>query len=117
MGLTVGSTSQTVMPAGSQVGQTLPLLISNSTTYRAANGDLLYAVFVGGGALDLVTGDVRFSGKEIIQARYAARSQSGCRMNARIGSLKCFCFNSCGGGATSAGSKGTGSMNLTPFFL
>src|SRR5215831_10179179 len=65
LGLTVGSTSQTVVPAGSQVGQTLPLLISNSTTYRAANGDLLYAVFVGGGALDLVTGDVTFSGKEI----------------------------------------------------
>ena len=27
LGLTVGSTSQTVVPAGSQVGQTLPLLI------------------------------------------------------------------------------------------
>jgi hypothetical protein len=64
LGLTVGSTSQTVVPPGPPVGQTLPVLISNSTTYRAANGDQLYAVFVGGGTIDLVTGDVTFSGKE-----------------------------------------------------
>ena len=49
--------------------QTLPLLISNTTTYRAANGDLLNAVFVGGGTLDLVTGDVAFSRKEMFNER------------------------------------------------
>jgi len=64
LGLTVGSSSQTVVPPGPPVGQTLPLLISNTTTYRAANGDLLFAVFVGGGLLDLVTGDVTFRGTE-----------------------------------------------------
>jgi hypothetical protein len=30
----------------------------------AANGDLLFALFVGGGLLDLVTGDVTFRGTE-----------------------------------------------------
>jgi hypothetical protein len=64
LGLTIGSSSQTVVPAGAPAGQTLPLLISNMTTYRAANGDQLNAMFVGGGLLDLVTGDVTFSGKE-----------------------------------------------------
>src|SRR5262245_14641549 len=36
LGLTIGSTSQTVVPASPPIGQTLPLLIWNSTTYRAA---------------------------------------------------------------------------------
>src|SRR5215470_9804159 len=53
LGLTTGSSSQTVVPAGPPAGQTLPLLISNMTTYRAANGDQLNAMFVGGGLLDL----------------------------------------------------------------
>ena len=77
--LTTGSTSQTVMAPGPPIGQTLPLLISNTTTYRAANGDLLNAVFVGGGTLDLVTGDVAFSGKETFTGgteRFAGASGS-----------------------------------------
>ena len=79
LGLTTGSTSQTVTAPGPPIGQTLPLLISNTTTYRAANGDLLNAVFVGGGTLDLVTGDVAFSGKETFNGgtgRFAGASGS-----------------------------------------
>jgi len=67
------------MAPGPPIGQTLPLLISNTTTYRAANGDLLNAVFVGGGTLDLVTGDVAFSGKETFTGgteRFAGASGS-----------------------------------------
>ena len=79
LGLTTGSTSQTVVPAGPPAGQTLPLLISNMTTYRAANGDQLNAMFVGGGLLDLLTGDVTFSGKETFNGgtgRFAGASGS-----------------------------------------
>jgi len=64
LGLTVGSTSQTVVPASPPIGQTLPLLIWNSTTYRAANGDQLFVIFVGSATADLVTGIVNFRGTE-----------------------------------------------------
>src|SRR5262245_47532340 len=60
LGLTIGSTSQTVVPASPPIGQTLPLLIWNSTTYRAANGDQLFVIFVGSATADLVTGIVNF---------------------------------------------------------
>lgn len=79
LGLTVGSTSQTVVPPGPPVGQKLPILISNTSTYRSANRDLLYALFVGGGTLDLTTGDATFAGKETFNGgtgRFASASGS-----------------------------------------
>ena len=66
LGHASGQTTQYVIPAGPP-GATIPLLISNTTVYRAANGDLLNMSFVGTGQLDPVTGEVTFVGTETYQ--------------------------------------------------
>lgn len=66
MGHTSGQTTQYVVPAGPP-GATIPLLITNTTVYRAANGDQLQMSFIGSGQLDPVTGEVTFVGTETYQ--------------------------------------------------
>ena len=66
LGHTSGQTTQTVVPAGPP-GATIPLLITNTTVYRAANGDELQMSFLGTGQLDPATGEVTFVGTETYQ--------------------------------------------------
>lgn len=63
LGRATGQTTQYVIPAGPP-GATIPLLITNSTVYRAANGDELNMWFSGTGQLDPLTGEVTFVGTE-----------------------------------------------------
>ena len=66
LGRASGLTTQYVVPAGPP-GATIPLLITNTTVYRAANGDELYMSFLGTGQLDPATGEVTFVGTETYQ--------------------------------------------------
>jgi hypothetical protein len=66
LGRASGQSTQYVVPAG-QPGVTIPLLITNTTVYRAANGDELHMSFLGTGQLDTVTGEVTFVGTETYQ--------------------------------------------------
>ena len=64
LGRTNGVAFQIVSIAGPLVGTILPVSIVNETTYRAANGDLLFQDFAGTGEIDLATGNVTFAGTE-----------------------------------------------------
>jgi hypothetical protein len=64
LGAATADTLQTVMPMGPPMMGMLMLHITNDTTYRAANGDLLTMKFTGHGHLDLATGHVHFMGVE-----------------------------------------------------
>ena len=66
LGQTSGHTTQYVFPAG-EPGATIPLLITNTTVYWAANGDELHMSFLGTGQLDPATGEVTFVGTETYQ--------------------------------------------------
>lgn len=66
LGRASGQSTQTVDLAG-QPGATIPLLITNTTVYRAANGDELNMSFLGTGQLDPATGEVTFVGTETYQ--------------------------------------------------
>jgi hypothetical protein len=66
LGRASGQSTQTVVPVGPP-GPTIPLLITNTTVYRAANGDELNMSFLGTGQLDPVTGEVTFVGTETYQ--------------------------------------------------
>jgi hypothetical protein len=78
LGRASGQTTQFVTPAGPP-GATIPLLIMNTTVYRAANGDQLYMSFLGTGQLDPVSGEVTFVGTETYQGgtgRFASATGS-----------------------------------------
>ena len=62
LGRTTGEATTTVVPAGPVVGTTLPISLTSTTTYEAANGDLLSQKFVGPGQIDVVTLEVEFQG-------------------------------------------------------
>ena len=64
LGRTSGVANQTVTPVGPPAGSVVPLLIQNTTTYTAANGDQLFVTFTGTAMLDLSTGEVTFIGVE-----------------------------------------------------
>jgi len=64
LGRTTGVVSQIVTPMAPPVGSVVPLLIQNTTTYTAANGDQLFVTFTGTAMLNLDTGDVTFIGVE-----------------------------------------------------
>ena len=64
LGRTIGVANQTVTPVGPPSGSVVPLLIENTTTYRAANGDQLFVTFTGTAMLNLETGEVPFIGVE-----------------------------------------------------
>jgi hypothetical protein len=64
LGRTSGVANQTVTPVGPPAGSVVPLLIQNTTTYTAANGDQLFVTFTGTAILDLNTGEVTFIGVE-----------------------------------------------------
>lgn len=66
LGRVSGQSTQYVVPAGPP-GATIPLLITNTTVYRAANGDQLNMSFLGTGQLDPTTGEVTFVGTETYQ--------------------------------------------------
>ena len=66
LGRASGQTTQYVVPAGPP-GATIPLVITNTTVYRAANGDQLFMSFIGTGQLDPVSGEVTFVGTEMYQ--------------------------------------------------
>lgn len=66
LGRTSGQTTQYVVPAGPP-GATIPLVITNTMRYRAANGDELNMWFAGTGQLDPVTGEVTFVGTDTYQ--------------------------------------------------
>jgi hypothetical protein len=72
LGHASGQTTQIVVPldppgAPGEPGATIPLLITNTTVYRAANGDELFMSFIGTGQLNLETGEVTFVGTETYQ--------------------------------------------------
>lgn len=78
LGRATGQTTQFVTPIGPPA-PTVPLLITNTTEYRAANGDRLMMSFLGTGQLDLSTGEVSFVGSETFQGgtgRFANASGS-----------------------------------------
>ena len=54
---------QTVVPI-SVAGPVVTTLIENTTTYQAANGDVLDQSFTGTALINLETGDVRYIGTE-----------------------------------------------------
>ena len=64
LGRTTALATQTISLAGPPVGNVLIVTTVNETTYKAANGDLLYATFAGSGEIDLSTGNVVFDGTE-----------------------------------------------------
>ncbi len=64
LGRTTGVANQTVTPVGPPASGVVPLLIENTTTYRAANGDQLFVSFIGTAMLNLETGEVTFIGVE-----------------------------------------------------
>jgi hypothetical protein len=66
LGHTSGQSTQIVDLAGLP-GATIPLLITNTTVYWAANGDELHMSFLGSGQLDPVTGEVTFVGTDTYQ--------------------------------------------------
>jgi len=63
LGRTTGVAQQFVTPTG-QAGPIVTLLIQNTSVLTAANGDQLWASFIGSGLLDLTTGEVTFIGVE-----------------------------------------------------
>lgn len=63
LGLTTGVAMQLVTPIG-QSGSIVTAIIENATTYRAANGDTLDALFEGTALIDVQTGEVSFIGTE-----------------------------------------------------
>ena len=64
LGRTSAVANQTVTFAG-QSGGSAMLLVHNTTTYTAANGDQLLATFRGTATLDLATGEVAYTGVEL----------------------------------------------------
>jgi hypothetical protein len=64
LGRTSAVAIQTNSLAGPPIGNVLIVTAVNESTYKAANGDLLYATFVGSGEIDLATGNVAFDGIE-----------------------------------------------------
>jgi hypothetical protein len=67
LGRTTGEATTTVVPAGPVVGTTLPISMTSTTTYEAANGDLLSQKFVGPGQIDVVTLEVEFQGMKTFE--------------------------------------------------
>ena len=63
LGRTTGVAFQTVTPT-SQTGAVVTAAIENTTTYTAANGDVLNQSFVGTALINVQTGDVRYIGTE-----------------------------------------------------
>lgn len=94
MGHASGQTTQYVVPAGPP-GATIPLLITNMTVYRAANGDQLQMSFIGTGQLDPVTGEVTFVGTEtyhggtgrFVNATGSATAQGSASVFTNVGSF------------------------------
>jgi hypothetical protein len=68
LGRTTALATQTNSLAGPPIGNIVFVTSVNETTYKAANGDLLYATFVGSGEVDLATGNVAFDGIETFSA-------------------------------------------------
>jgi len=66
LGRTSGHSTQYVIPTRPP-GATIPLLITNTAVYRAANGDELRMSFLGTGQLNPATGEVTFIGTETYQ--------------------------------------------------
>ena len=64
LGRTTAVATQTNTPVGPPVDDIVIVTAVNETTYKAANGDLLYATFAGSGEIDLATGNVAFDGIE-----------------------------------------------------
>ena len=66
LGMTVGGTDrEVIVPAGPPDGSVLPIYISiERITYVAANGDELWSMFAGPGAIDFATGIATFDGVE-----------------------------------------------------
>ena len=54
---------QTVTPTA-QSGAIVTTVIQNTTTYTAANGDVLEQSFIGTALINVETGDVRYMGTE-----------------------------------------------------
>jgi hypothetical protein len=63
LGRASGVAMQTVNVTG-QSGPTLMTTIENTTTYQAANGDVLNPSFAGTALINVETGDVRYIGTE-----------------------------------------------------
>lgn len=63
LGRATGVSMQTVVPI-SVTGPVVTTLIENTTTYQAANGDVLDQSFTGTALINLETGDVRYIGTE-----------------------------------------------------
>jgi len=66
LGHATGASEQSVTVIG-QDGPVLITTIANTTTYRAANGDLLNQSFSGMALINVVTGDVQYMGTETFQ--------------------------------------------------
>jgi hypothetical protein len=64
LGRTTAVAIQTNSLAGPPIGNVAIVTAVNESTYKAANGDLLYASFAGSGEIDLATGNVAFDGIE-----------------------------------------------------
>jgi hypothetical protein len=64
LGRTSAVAIQTNSLAGPPDGNVLFVTAVNETTYKSANGDLLFATFAGSGEIDLATGNVEFDGIE-----------------------------------------------------
>lgn len=66
LGRVTGLATQTVTVIG-QNGPTLVTTIANTTTYEAANGDVLNQAFSGSALIDTMTGEVQYMGTETFQ--------------------------------------------------
>jgi hypothetical protein len=64
LGRTTAVVTQTVTPVAPPAGGVVPLLVQNTTIYKAANGDHLFVTFTGTAVLNLATGEVTFIGVE-----------------------------------------------------
>jgi len=67
LGRTTGIAFQTVTPLGAPNGAILTAAIENTTTYTAANGDMLDQSFIGTALINLETGEVRYIGNETFE--------------------------------------------------
>jgi predicted small integral membrane protein len=64
LGRTTAVATQTVTPVAPPANNVVALLVQNTTTYKAANGDQLFVSFTGTAVLNLATGEVAFIGVE-----------------------------------------------------
>lgn len=66
LGLTTGKISQLLEVAGPPENGVLPLIISGTTVYIAANGDELHSTFEGEASIDFTTGAIAFTATETL---------------------------------------------------